>query len=89
MGPDHFIVVCSVPWPLNRRELSCYKPSSFSYANSFILLVETCDQLHVKNSYLRFVTQTGSAYHFYGKPGNSGENSNGTVHPGGNFLEKR
>ena len=25
----------------------------------------------------------------YGKPGNSGENSNGTVHPGGNFPEKR
>ena len=23
----------------------------------------------------------------YGKPGNSGENSNGTVHPGGNFPE--
>ena len=31
----------------------------------------------------------GSAYHLYGKPGNSGENSNGTVHPGGNFPEKR
>ena len=29
-----------------------------------------------------------SAYHLYGKPGNSGENSNGTVHPGGNFPEK-
>ena len=25
----------------------------------------------------------------YRKPGNSGENSNGTVHPGGNFPEKR
>ena len=24
-----------------------------------------------------------------GKPGNSGENSNGTVHPGGNFPEKK
>ena len=24
----------------------------------------------------------------YGKPGNSGENSNGTVPPGGNFPEK-
>ena len=24
----------------------------------------------------------------YGKPRNSGENSNGTVHPGGNFPEK-
>ena len=31
---------------------------------------------------------TKSAYHLYGKPGNSGENSNGTVHPGGNFPEK-
>ena len=30
-----------------------------------------------------------SAYHLYGKPGNSGENLNGTVHPaGGNFAEK-
>ena len=29
-----------------------------------------------------------SAYHLYGKPGNSGENSNRTVHSGGNFLEK-
>ena len=25
----------------------------------------------------------------YGKPGNFGENSNGTVHPGGDFPEKR
>ena len=31
---------------------------------------------------------TLSAYHLYRKPGNSGENSNGTVHPGGNFPEK-
>ena len=30
-----------------------------------------------------------SAYHLYGKPANSGENSNGAVHPGGNFREKR
>ena len=30
-----------------------------------------------------------SAYHLYGKQGNSGENFNGTVHPGGNFPEKR
>ena len=29
-----------------------------------------------------------SACHLFGKPGNSGENSNGTVHPGGNFPEK-
>ena len=29
-----------------------------------------------------------SAYHLYGKPENSGENSNGKVHPGGNFPEK-
>ena len=32
---------------------------------------------------------TWSAYDLYGKPGNSGENSNGTVHPGGNFPEKK
>ena len=31
---------------------------------------------------------TGSAYQLYGKPGNSGKNSNGTAHPGGNFPEK-
>ena len=31
-----------------------------------------------------------SAYHLYGKPGNSAENLNGTVYPaGGNFAEKR
>ena len=30
-----------------------------------------------------------SAYHLYGKPGNSVENSNGTVHPGGNFPERK
>ena len=30
-----------------------------------------------------------SAYHLYGKAGNSGENSNGTVHSGGNFPDKK
>ena len=35
-----------------------------------------------------FVKQTGSAYHLNGKPGNSGQKLNGTVHRGGNFLEK-
>ena len=29
-----------------------------------------------------------SVYHLYGKPGNSRENSNGMVHPGGNYAEK-
>ena len=33
--------------------------------------------------------QAKSAYHLYEKPENSGENSNGTVHPGGNFPEKK
>ena len=37
MGSGHFIVVCSVPRLLNRRELSCYKPSCFLCVNSFIL----------------------------------------------------
>ena len=31
-------------------------------------------------------SETRSAYHLYGKPG---ENSNGIVHLGGNFPEKR
>ena len=35
-----------------------------------------------------FFKETMSAYHLYGKPGNSGENSNRTVHSGGNFPEK-
>ena len=35
------------------------------------------------------IRYTKSAYHFYGNPGNSGENSNGTVHSGGNFPEKK
>ena len=30
-----------------------------------------------------------SVYHLYGKPGNSRENSNGMVHPGGNYAEKK
>ena len=29
-----------------------------------------------------------SAYHLYGKPGNSGENLSGMVYPGGNFRKK-
>ena len=33
--------------------------------------------------------QSWSAYHLYEKPGNSGENLNGTVHPGGNVPDKR
>ena len=32
---------------------------------------------------------TLSAYHLNGIFGNFGENSNGTVHPGGKFSEKR
>ena len=28
-------------------------------------------------------------YHLYGKPGNSGQSSNGTVHPGGDFPENK
>ena len=31
---------------------------------------------------------TMSAYHLYGKAGNTGENSNGMVYPGRNFPEK-
>ena len=30
-----------------------------------------------------------SVYHLYGKPGNSRENSNGMVHPGGNYADKK
>ena len=30
-----------------------------------------------------------SAYHLYGKPGNSGENLSGMVYPGGNFRKKK
>ena len=33
--------------------------------------------------------QPRNAYHLYGKPGNSRENLNRTVHVGGNFPEKR
>ena len=38
---------------------------------------------------LELLQEPLSAYHLYGKPGNSGENSNGTVHLGGNFPEKK
>ena len=38
---------------------------------------------------LLMISEIMSAYHLYGKPGNSVENSNGTVHPGGNFPEKK
>ena len=34
------------------------------------------------------ISEIMSGYHLYGKPRNSVENSNGTVHPGGNFPEK-
>ena len=33
--------------------------------------------------------QPRDAHHLYGKPGNYRENSNGTVHPGGNFPGKK
>ena len=39
--------------------------------------------------YIGSGTKIVSAYHLYGKPGNSGENSNGTVHSGGMFSGKR
>ena len=38
---------------------------------------------------LKDMFNTTSAYHLNGIFGNSGANSNGTVHPGGKFLEKR
>ena len=34
-------------------------------------------------------TKPGGKYCLYGKPGNSGENSNGMVYPGRNFQEKK
>ena len=40
-------------------------------------------------TYTNLTKDTLSAYHSYVKPGNSGENLNGTFHPGGNFPEKR
>ena len=42
--------------------------------------------LHVPSFFFLVIR---SAYRLYGKPGNSGENSNGTVYPGGNFLGKK
>ena len=38
---------------------------------------------------MKAIALTMSAYHLFGKQGNSGENLNGTVHSGGNFPEKR
>ena len=38
---------------------------------------------------LLVISEIMSAYHLYEKPRNSVENSNGTVHPGGNFPEKK
>ena len=38
---------------------------------------------------LLMISEIMSAYHLYGKPRNFVENSNGTVHPGGNFPEKK
>ena len=35
------------------------------------------------------ILSTLSAYHLFGKPGNTGKNSNETVHPGGNFSGKK
>ena len=39
-------------------------------------------------TYRSVASVTLSAFHLYGKPGNSGENSNGVVHPGGHFSGK-
>ena len=38
---------------------------------------------------IKFLLVSSSAYHLNGIFGNSGENSNGTVHPGGMFSKKR
>ena len=35
-----------------------------------------------------YLHKKSSAYHLYGKPGNSGENLNETVYPAGNFPQK-
>ena len=48
--------------------------------------MSVCGSTYANNFVLH---ATRSAYHLYGKPGNSGENSNGTVHSGGMFSEKR
>ena len=40
-----------------------------------------CAKIETGQTFSNVRTDTTSAYHLYGKPGNSGENSNGTVHP--------
>ena len=48
--------------------------------------------LHVSPKWLflpKLKLELMSAYHLNGIFGNSGANSNGTVHPGGKFSEKR
>ena len=52
--------------------------------SSFRITVDLCKSSGTKLAHF----QTRSAYHLNGIFGNSGTNSNGTVHPGGKFSEK-
>ena len=56
----------------------------FNALHKFELNILECDlqSPHV------IITESKSTSHLYGKPGNSGENSNGTVHPGGILPEE-
>ena len=84
-------------WPstatiyLNRkcygRENNTFIKTCIKHAGSFASVCATmhfCGQMRF--TCLLFL-QTQSAYYLYGKPGNSGKNSNGTVHPSGNFTK--
>ena len=49
----------------------------------------TCNFGQMVQQFPIFLVKARSAYHLNGIFGNSGEHSNGTVHPGGMFSEKR
>ena len=76
---------------LEKRVCCTCKVFFFCLLDLLLLFFHPSRCLHLIFSITRlyiFFKETMSAYHLYGKPGNSGENSNRTVHSGGNFLEK-
>ena len=87
--PTGFTLIGASPteaW--NKAKISPYTPLKTALpkrekhsTNNAFWLVESRDAYRLLLSL--------SAYHLYGKPGNSGENSNGTAHSGGNFPEKK
>lgn len=70
---------------LEKEERTSAHPVRLGVIRFFLSFWEILQIYAVKNAQIK----TGSAYHLYRKPGNSEENSNGIVHPGGSFSGKK